>query len=66
LLRKAQSDLTAACALAEDPDQGDDVIGFHVQQTVEKSVKAVLASLDVDYPRRTTSTTSCGNSRSTT
>lgn len=51
LLRKAQSDLTAARALADDPDQGDDVIGFHVQQTVEKSVKAVLASLDVDYPR---------------
>jgi len=51
LLRKAQSDFTAARALADDPDQGDDVIGFHVQQTVEKSVKAVLASLDVDYPR---------------
>lgn len=51
LLRKAQSDLNAARALADDPDQGDDVIGFHVQQTVEKSVKAVLASLDVDYPR---------------
>jgi len=51
LLRKAQSDLTAARALADDPDQGDDVIGFHVQQAVEKSVKAVLASLDVDYPR---------------
>lgn len=51
LLRKARSDLTAARALADDPDQGDDVIGFHVQQTVEKSVKAVLASLDVDSPR---------------
>jgi HEPN domain-containing protein len=51
LLRKAQSDLNAARALAVDPGQGDDVIGFHVQQTVEKSVKAVLAFLDVDYPR---------------
>lgn len=51
LLRKAQSDLNAARALADDPDQGDDVVGFHVQQTVEKSVKAVLASLDIDYPR---------------
>lgn len=51
LLRKAQSDLNAAHALADDPDQGDDVVGFHVQQTVEKSVKAVLASLDIDYPR---------------
>jgi HEPN domain-containing protein len=38
-------------ALADDPDQGDDVVGFHVQQTVEKSVKAVLAAIDVEYPR---------------
>lgn len=51
LLRKAQSDLSAARALASDSDQADEVVGFHVQQTVEKSVKAVRASLDVDYPR---------------
>jgi HEPN domain-containing protein len=50
LLRKAASDLAAARALADDPDQGDDVVGFHVQQTVEKSVKAVLAWLEIDYP----------------
>jgi hypothetical protein len=30
-LSKATSDLAAARALAHDPDQGDDVIGFHAQ-----------------------------------
>lgn len=49
LLRKAASDLAAARALADDPDQGDDVVGFHVQQTIEKSIKAVLAWLEIDY-----------------
>jgi HEPN domain-containing protein len=50
LLRKAAADLTAARALADDPDQADEVVGFHVQQAVEKSVKAVLAWFEIDYP----------------
>jgi len=50
LLRKAAADLTAARALADDPDQADEVVGFHVQQAVEKSVKAVLSWLQIDYP----------------
>lgn len=50
LLRKAAADLTAARALADDPEQADEVVGFHVQQAVEKSVKAVLACFEVDYP----------------
>ncbi len=50
LLRKAAADLTAARALADDPDQADEVVGFHVQQAVEKSVKAVLAWLQIEYP----------------
>ena len=50
LIRKAAADLAAARALADDPDQADEVVGFHVQQTVEKSVKAVLAWLQIDYP----------------
>lgn len=29
----------------------DDVLGFHAQQAVEKSVKAVLANNDVSYER---------------
>jgi HEPN domain-containing protein len=50
LLRKAAADLAAARALADDPDQADEVVGFHVQQAVEKSVKAVLAWFEIEYP----------------
>jgi len=42
-LRKAASDLAAARTLAADIEQQDDVVGFHLQQAVEKSFKAVLA-----------------------
>jgi HEPN domain-containing protein len=42
-LRKAASDLNAARTLAADIDQLDDVVGFHLQQVVEKSFKAALA-----------------------
>jgi HEPN domain-containing protein len=50
-LTKAASDLAAARALAADADQQDDVVGFHAQQTVEKSIKAVLALKGSDIPR---------------
>ncbi len=51
LLRKAASDLLAARALARDTDQQDDVVGFHAQQAVEKSLKAVLAVRGFEIPR---------------
>jgi len=51
ILRKAAADLTAARTLSDDPEQADEVVGFHVQQTVEKSVKAVLASLGSRHRR---------------
>ena len=51
LLRKAASDLSAARALARDADQQDDVVGFHAQQAVEKSLKAVLAVRGFEIPR---------------
>lgn len=50
-LRKAASDLSAARALAADPDQQDDVVGFHAQQVVEKAMKAVLALRGLEIPR---------------
>ena len=50
LLTAARSDLRAAELLAGDAAQGNDVVGFHVQQAVEKSIKAVLASLGVEIP----------------
>ena len=50
-LRKAASDLSAARSLARDADQNDDVVGFHAQQAVEKSLKAVLAVRSAGIPR---------------
>jgi HEPN domain-containing protein len=49
-LRKAASDLAAARTLAAAPDQQDDVVGFHAQQAVEKSLKAVVTIRRLEIP----------------
>jgi len=51
LLALAENDYQAALilALAENPQA--DAAGFHLQQAVEKSLKAWLALKGVDYPR---------------
>lgn len=51
LLQKAREDLSAAQALVATEDQADHVIGFHLQQAVEKSLKAVLAARMAEIPR---------------
>jgi HEPN domain-containing protein len=51
LLQKAREDLSAAQALVATEDQADHVIGFHLQQAVEKSLKAVLAARTAEIPR---------------
>ena len=51
LLGKAASDLSAARLLARDLAQQDDVVGFHAQQAIEKSLKAVLAVRGLEIPR---------------
>ena len=51
LLRKARGDLAAAQVLIATEDQTDDVIGFHLQQTVEKALKSVLAVRGTEIPR---------------
>lgn len=50
LLEKATGDLTALRTLAADQNQADHVVGFHAQQAVEKSIKAVLASREIEIP----------------
>jgi HEPN domain-containing protein len=50
LLKAGRSDLRALEALAADPKQEDDVVGFHAQQAVEKSLKAVIITLSADLP----------------
>ena len=50
-LGKAASDLAAVRLLAGDDKQDDDVVGFHAQQAVEKSLKAVVAVRSLEIPR---------------
>ncbi|MDZ7290419.1 MAG: HEPN domain-containing protein [candidate division KSB1 bacterium] len=51
LLQKAANDLIAAQATMAT-GQALDTVCFHAQQAVEKSLKAILALHDVEYPRR--------------
>src|SRR5574341_1359274 len=51
LLQKAANDLTAASATLATGEALDTVC-FHAQQAVEKSLKALLALHDVEYPWR--------------
>ena len=50
LLRKARQDEFALEKLITDPASPDEILGFHAQQAVEKSLKAVLSLHDVRYP----------------
>jgi HEPN domain-containing protein len=49
LLRKAANDLVAAQATLST-GQALDTVCFHAQQAVEKSLKAILALHDIEYP----------------
>jgi HEPN domain-containing protein len=49
LVRKAEGDESILDRLLDDHDVPDDVLGFHVQQAVEKRLKAVLALNEVEY-----------------
>lgn len=51
LLQKAREDLSAAQVLTATENQADHVVGFHLQQTVEKALKAVLAFQAIEIPR---------------
>jgi HEPN domain-containing protein len=47
----ANDDLYVARVLLPDTRAADSMVGFHLQQTVEKLLKALLAERDVDYPK---------------
>ena len=51
LLALAEKDYKAALILARAEDPQMDAAGFHLQQAVEKSLKAWLAFKRVDYPK---------------
>lgn len=50
LLRKAREDLSAAQTLIASENQSGDVIGFHLQQAVEKALKSLLAARNREVP----------------
>lgn len=50
LLTKARNDAVVLRKIAADPEIADEIVGFHAQQTVEKALKAVLETREVDYP----------------
>jgi HEPN domain-containing protein len=51
LLTLAERDYKSALILARVPDPQMDAAGFHLQQAVEKSLKAWLALKSLDYPK---------------
>ncbi len=51
LSRKAAGDEDVVRRLIDDPEVVDEILGFHVQQAVEKLVKAVLVRHGVSYAR---------------
>jgi len=51
LLAPAEKDYRAALILARADDPQMDAAGFHLQQSVEKSLKAWLVLKRVDYPK---------------
>ena len=50
LLGKARDDDYACRSLSVDEHASAWIVGFHAQQAVEKSIKAVLAARSVHYP----------------
>lgn len=51
LLDKATADRAAAEVLIAAGGQADHVVGFHLQQAIEKSLKAVLVFREEEIPR---------------
>ncbi|MCD6460375.1 HEPN domain-containing protein [bacterium] len=50
MLKIANKDLKALKGMLDEKVFEDNIFGFHVQQTIEKALKAWLATLDIKYP----------------
>lgn len=50
MLRMAQRDLKALGGMLDSEVFADEIFGFHVQQAVEKSLKAWMCAVGVTYP----------------
>jgi HEPN domain-containing protein len=50
LLIMARKDLKALRGMGQSTDFDDEIFGFHVQQAIEKALKAWLASMGHPYP----------------
>ena len=50
MLRMAHKDFNALVGMQENPLFADEIFGFHVQQAVEKALKAWLCTCDAIYP----------------
>jgi HEPN domain-containing protein len=48
---KAHNDLRSAESLIETADYAEDVVGFLLQQTIEKSLKSLIAASEREVPR---------------
>ncbi len=51
LLRKAAADAATVAVLVDRDEIADDILGFHTQQAIEKSLKTVLVLRGVEFPR---------------
>ena len=49
LLQKAQQDWALVREIRDIKGVADEIVGFHVQQAIEKAIKAVLVRLGVQY-----------------
>lgn len=50
LLRMAHKDFNALTGMLDNALFADEIFGFHVQQAVEKALKAWLCAYDIAYP----------------
>jgi len=50
LIERARDDERAAKVLLSAGEVSDEIVGFHAQQAVEKSLKAALAAVGAEFP----------------